>query len=89
MYTIVRSAAFKKDFKRLQKRGLDMSQLQEVIVALASGQALEHRYKDHSLKGTYAGFHECHLAPDWLLIYILTDDELGLARTGSHADLFE
>jgi len=54
MRTIVRSTAFKKDFKRLQKRDLDMSQLQEVIVALASSQTLEHRYKDPSLKGAYA-----------------------------------
>jgi mRNA interferase YafQ len=89
MRTIIRSATFKKDFKRLQKRGLDMSQLQEVIVALASGQTLEQRYKDHPLKGAYAGFRECHITPDWLLIYALTADELGLARTGSHADLFE
>lgn len=89
MRTIVRSAAFKKDFKRLQKRGLDMRQLQEIIAALASGQALEHRYKDHSLKGTYARFRECHITPDWLLIYTLAVDELGLARTGSHSDLFE
>jgi mRNA interferase YafQ len=66
-----------------------MHHLQEVIVALASGQALEQWHKDHPLKGTYAGFRECHLALNWLLIYILTDDELGLARTGSHAELFE
>jgi len=89
MRTIIRSAAFKKDYKRLQKRGLDMRQLQEVIAALASGQVLEQRHKDHPLKGAYAGFRECHIAPDWLLIYALTVDELGLARTGSHADLFE
>jgi mRNA interferase YafQ len=69
MRTIVRSTAFKKDFKRLQKRGLDMSQLQEIIVALKSGQTLEQQHKDHSLKGAYAGFRECHITPDWLLIY--------------------
>ncbi|MCJ7584933.1 MAG: type II toxin-antitoxin system YafQ family toxin [Anaerolineales bacterium] len=89
MRTIVRSTAFKKDFKRLQKRGIDMSQLQEIIVTLASGQTLDQRHKDHSLKGAYAGFRECHITPDWLLIYTLTFDELGLARTGSHVDLFE
>ncbi len=88
MRTISRSAAFKKDFKRLQKRGFDMSQLQEVIAALASDQALEQRCKDHPLKGAYAKFRECHIAPDWLLIYTLTADELGLVRTGSHVDLF-
>jgi mRNA interferase YafQ len=89
MRVITRSSAFKKDFKRLQKRGLDMKQLQEVIEALASGQPLEQRCQDHPLKGTFAGFRECHIAPDWLLVYKLTIDELGLARTGSHADLFE
>jgi len=89
MRTIIRSAAFKKDFKRLQKRGLNMSQLQEIITTLASGQTLEQRYKDHPLKGSYAGFRECHITPNWLLIYTLAVDELGLARTGSHADLFE
>ena len=89
MRTIIRSAAFKKDFKCLQKRGLDMSQLQEIITTLVSGQTLEQRYKDHPLKGSYAGFRECHITPNWLLIYTLAVDELGLARTGSHADLFE
>jgi mRNA interferase YafQ len=89
MLSISRSAAFKKDFKRLQKRGVDMRQLHQVIAMLASGQMLDQRYKDHALKGAYGGFRECHVAPDWLLVYLITESELGLARTGSHADLFE
>jgi len=66
-----------------------MRQLHQVIAAIASGQMLDQRYKDHPLKGAYGGFRECHVAPDWLLVYLITENEPGLARTGSHAALFE
>jgi mRNA interferase YafQ len=89
MRSISRSSAFRKDYKRLQKRGFEIRRLKRVIEALARGQKMEDRYRDHPLRGNYEGWRECHIAPDWLLIYILTDEELSLARTGTHADLFE
>ena len=74
----------------MQKRGLDMSLLDEVITLLASGEPLDEKYHDHALGGDYAGHRECHVAPDWLLVYYTLDDilVLTLARTGSHSDLF-
>ena len=88
MRSITRSSAFRKDYKRLQKRGFELSRLQIVINTLADGRALEERYRDHPLRGNYESWRECHIAPDWLLVYILTEEELSLARTGTHADLF-
>jgi len=80
---------FKRDYKRIAKRDYDLDRMQTVIDLLREGEALEAGYRDHALKGEWADFRECHIAPDWLLIYQATDDELLLARTGSHADLFE
>ena len=89
MRFIVQSSAFKKDYKRLRKRGYDMGRLRLVIDALLEGKPLDERHRDHSLRGNYEGWRECHIAPDWLLIYIVNEEELSLARTGTHADLFE
>ncbi len=83
------SKRFEKDAKRLQKRGLAMNKLREIVTRLAAGETLEDRYRDHPLHGNYEGFRECHIAPDWLLVYILAEDELALARTGTHSELFE
>jgi mRNA interferase YafQ len=81
---------FNKEVARMQKRNYDMEKLKVVISLLMSGEALEARHKDHPLKGSLIGFRECHIAPNWLLIYRLVgNDEIELARTGSHADLFE
>jgi mRNA interferase YafQ len=67
-----------------------MEKLKAVIILLMNGKSLEARHKDHPLKGNYAGFRDCHITPDWLLIYrLIGNDELELARTGSHADLFK
>jgi len=90
MLEIVPSNQFKKDLKLAQKRGLKIDRLREVINTLASEQRLEDRYRDHSLTGEYKGFRECHIEPDWLLIYRINEDvlELFLFRTGTHADLF-
>lgn len=87
---IIPSHSFKRDLKLAKKRGYDLDRLSYVIDRLASGKALESRYRDHSLTGPYAGFRECHIAPDWLLIYQIKDDELVLLliRTGTHSDLF-
>ena len=87
---IVPSNQFKKDLKLAQKRGLDLSKLSLVISSLANGDPLDPKFKDHQLVGDYLGFRECHVAPDWLLIYKIDNGKLllFLARTGSHSDLF-
>ena len=81
---------FKKDYRLVQRRGLDMASLDKVIEMLAEGQALPDDYHDHLLIGNYKGCRECHITPDWLLIYKLFEDVLvlELTRTGTHSDLF-
>ena len=83
-------AAFKKDYKRIVKRGYDMRLLEKVIELLANQKPLPEKNRDHQLSGDYAGCRECHITPDWLLIYEVADEELilYLTRTGSHSDLF-
>ena len=90
MYKIVPSNQFKKDLKLAKKRGLDIDHLSSVVNTLAEGKKLEDKYRDHGLSGEYRGFRECHIEPDWLLIYRIEDKELELFifRTGSHSDLF-
>lgn len=90
MLTIKYQAAFKKDYKRIVKRGYDMRLLEKVIELLANQKALPEKNRDHQLSGDYAGCRECHITPDWLLIYEVADEELilYLTRTGSHSDLF-
>ena len=89
-YQIEMSTRFKKDYKLAQKRGYDISLLKEVIGILASGEQLPEKYYDHPLTGDYKGCRECHILPDWLLIYRVEKDLLilGLTRTGTHSDLF-
>jgi mRNA interferase YafQ len=89
MRSISHSSAFRKDYRRLKKRGYDLRRLQTLVEMLAGGKVLDDRFRDHPLRGNYEGWRECHIAPDWLLIYHLADDELSLARTGTHSDLFE
>ncbi|MFV0398526.1 MAG: type II toxin-antitoxin system YafQ family toxin [Bacteroidales bacterium] len=79
---------FKKDFKFCIKRNYDMSLLQQAIETLMLPAPLPAKNKDHNLTGNYSGYRECHIQPDWLLVYQQTDTELLLYRTGSHADLF-
>lgn len=88
MKTITRTTRFDKDVKKMKKRGKSFEVFKRVIEALAVDQKPEPRFKDHKLVGNYAGTRECHIEPDWLLIYINSPDELLLVRTGSHADLF-
>jgi mRNA interferase YafQ len=88
MRDILRTGQFKRDTKRMQKRGKDFSRLRTVIEALASGEALDAKHRDHPLLGGYSGSRECHVEPDWLLIYERSESELVLIRTGTHADLF-
>ena len=82
------STKFKKDFKTCQKRNYNMQLLQQAIAILRILAPLPAKNRDHNLTGNYMGFRECHVAPDWLLIYKQTDNELLLDRTGTHADLF-
>lgn len=81
---------FKKDYKLALKRHLDIGLLDDVIRALSRGDALPEKNKDHALSGDWAGHRECHIQPDWLLIYRIEDDALilTLTRTGTHSDLF-
>lgn len=90
MLTIKYQAAFKKDYKRIVKRGYDMRLLEKVIDLLANQKPLPEKNRDHQLSGDYTGCRECHITPDWLLIYEVADEELilYLTRTGSHSDLF-
>ena len=86
--TIRQSSRFKRDVKRLQRQKLDLSQLQTAVEMLVEQQALGEKHRDHFLIGDWKGYRECHIQPDWLLIYRVEGDELQLVRTGSHADLF-
>ncbi len=89
-YSIKPTSQFKRDLKLMQKRGLKMELLTDVISKLSKGEALDPKYKDHALTGNFAGCRECHIQPDWLLVYEYEDDNLilYLTRTGSHSDLF-
>jgi mRNA interferase YafQ len=89
MKTIRRLKQFKKDVKRIQKSGKDMTKLTQVIEKLANGETLEPGYCDHALAGNYQGYRDCHIEPDWLLIYQSSETEWVLVRTGSHSDLFK
>jgi mRNA interferase YafQ len=89
MLTLQRISQFKKDYKRCVKRGYDIEQLHTAIEVLAKGKKLDSKYRDHSLLGDYRDCRECHIEPDWLVIYHLTEYELILIRTGTHTDLFE
>jgi len=90
MYAIRPTAKFQKDLKRIEKRGYNISLLTDIIKKLANGEALPEKNRDHSLSGDYTGCRECHITPDWLLIYEVADSELilYLTRTGTHSDLF-
>ena len=88
MLTIVRKSRFKKDFKKLQSSGKDLQKLAEVIRKLVNEEELSERNRDHALIGDYVDHRECHITPDWLLIYQTTETELLLVRTGSHSELF-
>ena len=90
MLTLITTTQFKKDLKRIRKRGLDLNSLKFVLDTLQKQEALPLKYRDHALVGNYRGFRECHSESDWLLIYTISNEKLILtaARTGSHSDLF-
>lgn len=79
---------FKKDYKKVKKQNKDLSKLRTVIEKLSSGKLLEPIYRDHPLSGNWKNHRDCHIEPDWILIYRITAEDLYLERTGSHSDLF-
>lgn len=89
MLKITRTGQFKKDYKLMQKRGKDMGKLKEVVEKLVREELLNKKYQDHPLLGKWKGTRDCHIEPDWILIYTETKDELILERTGTHVDLFQ
>lgn len=91
MLDVVLSNRFKKDLKLAAKRGLDLDALNSIVDQLAAGQPLPDKNRDHALTGDYIGFRECHIRPDWLLVYRADGEDLilFLFRTGSHTDLFD
>ena len=89
MYDIKRTTSFKKDLKRLIKQGKDLGLLENVVDELAAGNTLSSKYLDHAMIGNWKGFRNCHIAPDWVLLYKIEKTllVLVLTRTGSHAEL--
>ena len=91
MYQVKFTTAYKKSYKLMKKRGLDLSALDTVVDLLRQGRQLDEKYRDHALSGNFTGFRECHVKPDWLLIYLIEDDilTLTLVDTGTHSDIFK
>ena len=91
MMTLETTTQFRRDYKRVKKRGYDLDLLKEVIDTLLSGKPLDPRHRDHPLTGSMRDYRECHILPDWLLIYRIEANRLVLVanRTGTHSDLFD
>ena len=89
-YDVIRTTKFRRELKKMIKRGADISKLETVVNILASGEALPPQYHDHALTGNLNGLRDCHITSDWLLLYTIQDDVLvlTLTRTGTHSDLF-
>jgi mRNA interferase YafQ len=88
MRTIRRTSQFKRDVKQMQRQGKDLGKLKKVLESLVKDEKLSQKYRDHVLVGQYKGTRECHIEPDWLLIYESAESEVVLIRAGSHSDLF-
>lgn len=89
MLTVRQSGQYKRDLRKAVKRGKNGAKLRILLLLLAEQKALPEKYHDHPLRGSWRGFRDAHIEPDWLLIYRIEGDELQLARTGTHADLFD
>jgi mRNA interferase YafQ len=89
-FTVKQTTRFKKDLRRIEKQGLDITAIKTVVRMLANGDSLDSSYRDHALTGEYRGCRECHIRPDWLLVYEIDSNNLYLylIRTGSHSELF-
>ena len=88
MRAIHETRQFRRDIKKLKKQGRNLEKLKQVVLILVSGDALEARYRDHALVGSWQRSRDCHIEPDWLLIYRNETDQLFLERTGTHSELF-
>lgn len=90
MLELVTTSQFRRDLKRLRKRGADIAKLDDVLKTLQKEEPLDEHYHDHALTGNFNGFRECHITPDWLLVYAVDQGALILtaSRTGTHSDLF-
>lgn len=90
MLDLVTTSQFRRDLKRIRKRNCNLSKLDDVLQTLLKEEPLDEKYRDHALTGSYIGFRECHIEPDWLLIYAVDQGQLILtaSRTGTHSDLF-
>ncbi len=88
-YSVRNTKKFRKDFERIISQSKDLEKLHKVVVKLRDGEQLEKAFRNHSLKGEYEDCMECHISPDWLLIYRIEGDEIVLLRTGSHSELFK
>lgn len=89
MRVVRQTAAFRRDIKRARKRGKDLSKLYTIVETLAAGGALDKKQVPHPLTGNWKPCWDCHIEPDWLLIYVVTDTTVELVRTGTHADVFQ
>jgi len=89
MKQLSQTAQFRKDLKRMRKRGKDLDTLKEVVTRLAKGKILDPKHRDHPLTGRWKKCRDCHIEPDWVLIYSTDTKSLRLERTGSHSDLFK
>lgn len=91
MYLVKFTTAYKKSYKLMKKRGMDLSLLDDVVDLLRQGKQLDSKYHDHALSGKFKDFRECHIKPDWLLVYLIENDvlTLTLVDTGTHSDIFK
>lgn len=89
MKLVIQTSQFKKDIRRLKKRGKDLEKLGDVVRLLAADESLEEKHRDHALIGKWVGSRDCHVEPDWILIYRNESESLYLERSGSHSDLFK
>jgi mRNA interferase YafQ len=91
MYIPIRRSQFKKDYKKAKKRSKNLDSIDFVLIELTKGNSLDAKYYDHALFGSYNNHRECHIEPDWLLIYFIDieQNEIIFVRTGSHSDLFK
>ena len=85
---IIYTTQFKRDYKRIKKQKKELAKLKVLVEKLVSGERLEISYKDHQLSGEFKGYRDCHIEPDWLLIYKKSPETITLERTGSHSELF-
>ena len=91
MYKVYSTNTFKKDIIKAKKSGLNINELNSVIKSIANNEILDTKYKDHALKGNWIGYRECHIRPDWILVYRIVNEKLLLVlqRTGTHSELFK